>query len=52
MLVNLILVKLFSVLLVIVQVGRVTTCKLDRIIPLFLLYIPIPTRTRNEDVRC
>ena len=31
-----------------VQGGGVTTCKLDRSIPLHLLYLPIPTRSRNE----
>ena len=49
--VNLILFKLFSCLVITFQGGGVTTCKFDRILPLDLLYLPIPTRTRNEGVR-
>ena len=50
-LVNLILVEPFSFLIITFQVGGVTTCKFVRIIPLFLPYLPIPTRTHNEGVR-
>ena len=50
-LVNLILVRVFDFLLMTFQGGGVTTRKFVRIIPLVLLYLPIPTRTRNEGVR-
>ena len=50
MLVTLVLVDLFCCL-VTVQGGGVTTYKVVRIVPLFLLHLPIPTRTRNEGVR-
>ena len=33
------------------QAGGVTTCKVDRIIPLLLPHLPIPTRTCSESVR-
>ena len=51
LLVNSILVKLFSFLVIAVQGGGVTICKFDRLVPLFLPYLAIPTRTRNEGVR-
>ena len=40
-----------AVLVITVQSGGVTTCKLVRIIALFLLYLPIPTRSGNEGFR-
>ena len=43
--------KLISFLIITFQGGGVTTCKLDKILPLFLLYLPIPTRTRSEGIR-
>ena len=44
-------VKLFMCLVIILRGGGVTTCNFDRMIPLFLPYLPVPTRTRNEGVR-
>ena len=43
--------KLFSCLDIISPCGGVTTGNFDRIIPLFVLYLPTPTRTRHECVR-
>ena len=50
-LVNSIFVKPFSLLVITFQGGGVTTYKFDRIIALFLLCLPKPTRSRNECVR-
>ena len=50
-LVNLMLVNLYSFLVIAFDRGGVTTCKFARIIFLFLPYLPIPTRTLNEGVK-
>ena len=42
------LVNMFGFGVINVLGGAVTTCKLDIISPLFLVYLPTPTRTRNE----
>ena len=49
--INSILVRSFNILGITVHRGGVTTCKFERMIPLFLLCLPIPTRTRNEGVK-
>ena len=48
MLANFILVTRSSLVVITFQGGGVTTCKIDRIIPLDLLYLPTPAETRNE----
>ena len=45
------LVKVFGCLVITFHRGGVTTCNFDRILPLSLPYLPIPTRTRNEGIR-
>ena len=49
-LVNLILVKLSSFVLITVRQSRNTTCYQGSMLPLSLLYLRIPTRTRNASV--
>ena len=50
-LVNSILAIVSSFWVITFKGGDVTTCKIDRILPLELLYLPIPTRFRNEASR-
>ena len=45
------IVEIFSCWVITVQGGGVTTCKFDRVLPLFLLYLPITIRSRNEGIR-
>ena len=48
---HIVVVELFSCLVMTFERGGVTTCKFVRILPLFLLCLPTPTRTRNEGAR-
>ena len=48
-LVHFIWVTLFSFLVMTFQGGGVTSCKFGKITP--RLYLPIPSRTRNEGIR-
>ena len=38
-------------MIIIFHLGGVTTWKNVIVLPLFLLYLPVPTRSRNEGVR-
>ena len=44
------LVKTFSFVVIAIDRVGVMTCKFDRSLPLFLFYLPVPTRTRIEGV--
>ena len=50
-LVDSMLINTFSFMVITFQGGGVTTCKFVRILPVFLLDLPVPTRSRNEGAR-